>query len=55
MVDPQRAPDETAATVDTLRRAGATMLTLRFRHESADHYLEQLGVMMDLVVERGLA
>ncbi len=55
IVDPQRAPDETAARVAALADAGATTLTLRFVHDSLGHYLEQLDAMMELVAARGLA
>lgn len=52
-LDPLRAPEETAAKVDGLAAAGATMLTLRFPHDSLDHYMEQLEAMVQLVSERG--
>jgi probable F420-dependent oxidoreductase len=55
IVDPQRAPDQTAARVTALRDAGATTLTLRFAQDSIGHYLEQLEAMMELVAARGLA
>jgi probable F420-dependent oxidoreductase len=55
VVDPQRAPDETTAEIVALREAGATKLTLRFVHDSLDHYMEQLEAMMELASERGLA
>ncbi len=54
-VDPLGAPDETAATVAELGAAGATMLTLRFRHDSLSHYIEQLPAMVTLMSERELA
>jgi probable F420-dependent oxidoreductase len=48
-VDPLGARDATAAVVRTLHDAGATKLSLRFRHDSLAHYLEQMEAMLDIV------
>ncbi|MGQ0831989.1 MAG: LLM class F420-dependent oxidoreductase [Microthrixaceae bacterium] len=45
-LDPLGAPEEAAATVASLRDAGATMLSLRLVHHSLEHYLEQLEAMV---------
>jgi probable F420-dependent oxidoreductase len=41
-LDPLGHPEETAATVEAFRVAGATGLAMRFVHRSLEHYLEQL-------------
>jgi len=48
-VDPLGDPDGARRTVDTLRAAGATMLSLTFWNDSVDHYCEQLAAMVELV------
>jgi probable F420-dependent oxidoreductase len=48
-VDPLGDPEGTAAVVRELHAAGATTLALRFVHESLSQYLQQLGMMMNLV------
>ena len=45
-LDPLGAPDTAIAAAEELRQAGATALSLRFVHESRQHYLEQLEAMM---------
>ena len=51
IVDPLGRPDHTASTVSELGKVGATMLTLRFVHDSLSHYLEQLEAMVALTFE----
>jgi len=48
-LDPAGEPEATAATVRAYGAIGATGLSLRFRHESRAHYLEQLEAMVGLV------
>jgi probable F420-dependent oxidoreductase len=46
-------PSERSAAVDTFRRyreLGATVLNLRFRHRSLEHYLEQLEICAESIV-----
>jgi probable F420-dependent oxidoreductase len=45
-LDPAGDPDGTAASVRRYRDIGATGLSLRFRHQSRAHYLEQLEAMV---------
>jgi len=47
-LDPLGDPEATARTVRGYRDIGATGLSLRFRHRSRDHYLEQLEAMMEV-------
>ena len=47
--DPQGQPDATRAEVAALVDAGATALALRFVHHSAEHYIEQMAAMVELV------
>jgi probable F420-dependent oxidoreductase len=47
-VDPMQAPDEAINIVRELQDAGATMTSLRFVHQSVDHYVEQLEAMAEL-------
>jgi probable F420-dependent oxidoreductase len=54
-VDPLAAPDAAAATMEALRDAGVTKVSLRFVHDSVDRYLEQLDAMAELAGARGLA
>jgi probable F420-dependent oxidoreductase len=48
-VDPSADPDGAQAAATSRRDAGATMLSLRVVHHSADHYVEQLEAMVELV------
>ncbi len=50
-LDPLSDPDGARKVVDRLTGAGATDLQLGFVHNSRDHYLEQLGAMVELVRE----
>jgi probable F420-dependent oxidoreductase len=52
-LDPAGDPVATAATVRAYAALGATGLSLRFRHSSRAHYLEQLAAMAE--VAAGLA
>jgi probable F420-dependent oxidoreductase len=45
VLDPARDPDAAADTVRSYAALGATALSLRFRHRSLAHYLEQLAAM----------
>jgi probable F420-dependent oxidoreductase len=47
-LDPSGDPDAAAETVRAYEAAGATKLNLRFRHESLQHYLDQLEAMAKL-------
>jgi probable F420-dependent oxidoreductase len=44
-LDPAGDPDAAAATVRSYAALGATALSLRFRHRSRAHYMEQLAAM----------
>ena len=44
-LDPAGKPNETAEVVKSYAAAGATKLNLRFHHDSAAHYVEQLEAM----------
>jgi probable F420-dependent oxidoreductase len=48
-LDPLRAPEDTARTIQELGQAGAGTLMVRFVHRSLDQYLEQLEAMVDVV------
>ena len=48
-VDPQGDPDGARHLSDKLIEAGATILQLRFKHHSVDHYVEQLEAMRELL------
>ncbi len=48
-LDPLGHPDATAATVRAYHAIGATGLSLRFRHDSRSHYIEQLEAMAEVV------
>ena len=48
-IDPLGAPGPTADVARALRGAGATILSLRLVHHSVDHYIEQLGAMVEVV------
>ncbi len=47
--DPQGKPEATRAEVAALVDAGATTLALRFVHHSAEHYIEQMAAMVELM------
>jgi alkanesulfonate monooxygenase SsuD/methylene tetrahydromethanopterin reductase-like flavin-dependent oxidoreductase (luciferase family) len=47
-LDPSGHPDEATDAVRAYEAAGATKLNLRFRHESLQHYLDQLEAMAKL-------
>jgi probable F420-dependent oxidoreductase len=47
-LDPAGEPGEATAVIERYREAGATMLNLRFRHTSLQHYLEQLEAMTNI-------
>jgi probable F420-dependent oxidoreductase len=54
LLDPT-APAERAALADLVARyrdIGATLMNLRFRHRSLEHYLEQLHVFADTIAPR---
>lgn len=51
-LDPVGDPTSTIATIDALRDAGATGVSVRFEHRSHAHYLEQLEALPALL-ERG--
>jgi probable F420-dependent oxidoreductase len=48
-LDPLADPDGTAAVVREFADLGATGLSLRFRHHSRTHFLEQMEAMQELV------
>ena len=48
-VDPAGAPDAAADVVRGFAELAATGLSLRFRHHSRSHYIEQLQAMAELV------
>ena len=50
-IDPLGARAETLAIAHALQDAGASKLTLRFAHDSLEHYLEQLEAMADVVLD----
>jgi probable F420-dependent oxidoreductase len=50
-LDPVGDPEAAAATVRSYAAIGATGLSLRFRHRSRDHYLEQLAAMAEVVTD----
>ena len=54
LLDPTAASERTALAdlVGRYRDVGATMMNLRFRHKSLEHYLEQLAVFADAIVPR---
>jgi probable F420-dependent oxidoreductase len=51
LLDPMGDPDEARRLVVRLARLGATVIQLRIQHHSADHCIEQLGVMAALAAE----
>jgi hypothetical protein len=48
-LDPVGNPDEAAVGVREVLDAGATSLSLRFVHDSLQHYLEQLDAMRGVI------
>jgi probable F420-dependent oxidoreductase len=52
-LDPVGDPDATRESVRRLGRIGATGVQLWFRHESPEHYLEQLEAMSMIINEEG--
>ena len=50
-LDPSGKPDETAEVIQNYAAAGATKLNLRFHHDSAAHYVEQLEAMNACVTQ----
>ncbi|MEO7428756.1 MAG: LLM class flavin-dependent oxidoreductase, partial [Acidimicrobiales bacterium] len=48
-VDPLGEPAAAGDAARALRQAGATMLSLRLVHHSVEHYIEQLGAMVQVV------
>ena len=48
LFDPVGRPDAAAARARELHDAGATTLSLRFVHDSVDHYVEQLEAMTEV-------
>ncbi len=48
-MDPLGEPAAAGDTARALRQAGATMLSLRLVHHSVEHYIEQLGAMVQVV------
>jgi len=51
VLDPTDDPDAAAATVRAYEALGATALSLRFRHRSRAHYLEQLAAMAQVAAD----
>jgi probable F420-dependent oxidoreductase len=51
VLDPAGDPQGTAATVRAYAGLGATGLSLRFRHRSRSHYLEQLAAMVQVTAD----
>lgn len=51
-LDPLGHPHDTAAVVERYESAGATALSLRFRHRSRTHYAEQLQAMAEVLSSR---
>ncbi|MGO9343265.1 MAG: TIGR03619 family F420-dependent LLM class oxidoreductase [Acidimicrobiales bacterium] len=52
-VDPIGAPDATRQTFRSYASAGATGLSMRFRHDSRSHYVEQMEAAVALLRESG--
>jgi len=50
-LDPSGDPSGAAAIVTSYAELGATGLSLRFRHSSRDHYMEQLAAMAQVTAE----
>jgi hypothetical protein len=50
-LDPVGEPDAAAAAVRSYTALGATALSLRFRHRSLAHYLEQLAAMAGVAAD----
>ena len=45
ILDPIAAPEQAVCAVEALADAGATIVQPRLRHESLEHYLEQLDAL----------
>jgi probable F420-dependent oxidoreductase len=52
-IDPVGDPGGTARLLSVYAGLGATGFSLRFRHDSPDHYIEQLEAVVPLVAELG--
>jgi hypothetical protein len=50
-LDPVGDPQAAADVVRAYRALGATGLSLRFRHRSRDHYIEQLAAMAQVAAD----
>ena len=50
-LDPVGDPDAAGATLRSYGALGATAVSLRFRHRSSAHYLEQLAAMAQVAVD----
>ena len=50
-LDPAGDPEAAATVVRAYAELGATGLSLRFRHRSRDHYMEQLGAMAQVTAD----
>ncbi len=48
LLDPVGDPDTATSVLTALRDIGATMVNVNFRHESPDHYVEQLEALADI-------
>jgi probable F420-dependent oxidoreductase len=51
-LDPVGHPGAASATLEAYAELGATGLSLRFRHRSRDHYMEQLAAMAQVTADR---
>jgi probable F420-dependent oxidoreductase len=51
LLDPVGDPDAALASARELQDGGATMLSLRFRHESVEHYIDQLEAMVQVAAK----
>ena len=49
LVDPLGEPEAVRKFVRSYVDAGATGFSMRFHHESRDHYIEQMGAFKELV------
>ncbi len=54
-LDPIAAPEEATFAVEALAEVGATIVQPRLRHESVEHYLEQLDALSQLSCYRASA
>jgi hypothetical protein len=48
-VDPLGEPEAVRAFIASYVDAGATGFSMRFDHESRDHYIEQMGAFAEIV------